>query len=92
MIIAVVSVAIIFNTFFAKQLPLVEGLCLILHVCGFFAILITLWVFSPHRSSKAVFTEFTNAYGWPSQGLACLVGITGPIFSLLGPDAAVHMC
>ena len=92
MIIAVVTIAIVFNTFFARKLPLVEGLVLILHVFGFFAVLIPLWVFSPRQPAKAVFTEFTNAYGWGSQGLACLVGITGPMYALLGPDSAVHMC
>lgn len=91
MIIAVVTVAILFNTFFAKKLPMIEGLILVLHLFGFFAILIPLWVFSPRNSAKAVFTEFTNDYGWPTQGVACLVGIIGPIYSLLGPDSAVHM-
>lgn len=91
MIIAVVTVAILFNTFFAKKLPMIEGLILVLHLFGFFAILIPLWVFSPRNSAKAVFTEFSNTYVWPTQGVACLVGIIGPIYSLLGPDSAVHM-
>ena len=34
--IAVVSVAVIFNTFLARKLPLLEGLVLVLHVFGFF--------------------------------------------------------
>ena len=75
----------------AKKLPLIEGVILIIHVFGFFAILIPLWVLSPRNTAHAVFTEFTNADGWPSQGLACLVGIIGPMYSLLGPDSAVHM-
>ncbi|KAK5165237.1 uncharacterized protein LTR77_009335 [Saxophila tyrrhenica] len=91
MIIAVATLAIVFNTFFAKRLPLIEGLVLIIHVFGFFAILIPLWVLSPIQPAKEVFTSFTSAYGWPSQGLACLVGIVGPMYSLLGPDSAVHM-
>lgn len=40
--IGAVSVGCIFNTFFARKLPLVETLMLILHVLGFFAILIPL--------------------------------------------------
>ncbi|KAK5687105.1 hypothetical protein LTS10_001242 [Elasticomyces elasticus] len=91
MIIAVAVVAILFNTFAAKKLPLIEGVILIIHVFGFFAILIPLWVLAPRNTAKAVFTEFTNADGWPSQGVACLVGIIGPMYSLLGPDSAVHM-
>jgi len=91
MIIAVAAVAILFNTFFAKKLPLIEGIILIIHVFGFFGILIPLWALSPRQSAQAVFTEFTNAYAWPSQGVACLVGIIGPMYSLIGPDSAVHM-
>jgi choline transport protein len=77
MIIVVAAVAILFNTFFAKKLPLIEGIILIIHVFGFFGILIPLWALSPRQPAQAVFTEFTNAYAWPSQGVACLVGIIG---------------
>jgi len=34
--IAVVSIAVLFNTFFVRKLPLVEGLVLVLHIFGFF--------------------------------------------------------
>jgi len=44
---ATISIAVIFNTLLAKKLPLVEGLVLILHVGGFFAILIPLWLVTP---------------------------------------------
>jgi amino acid transporter len=91
MIIAVAAVAILFNTFFAKKLPLIEGIILIIHVFGFFGILIPLWALAPRQPAKAVFTEVTNAYSLPSQGVACLVGIIGPMYSLIGPDSAVHM-
>lgn len=91
MVIAVAAIAILFNTFFAKRLPLIEGVILIIHVFGFFGILIPLWALGSRKSADAVFTEFTNFYGWPSQGVSCLVGIIGPIYSLIGPDSAVHM-
>jgi choline transport protein len=90
-IIAVAAVAILFNTYFAKKLPLIEGIILIIHVFGFFGILIPLWALSPRQPAEAVFTEFTNAYAWPSQGVACLVGIIGPMYALIGPDSAVHL-
>lgn len=91
MIIVVAAVAILFNTFFAKKLPLIEGFILIIHVFGFFGILVPLWALAPRQSAKAVFTQFQNAYAWPSQGLGCLVGISGPMYALIGPDSAVHM-
>ncbi len=52
MIIAVATLCIIFNTFFARKLPLIEGLILIIHVFGFFAILIPLWALSERQPAK----------------------------------------
>ena len=52
MIIAVAAVAILFNTFFAKRLPLIEGVILIIHVFGFFGILVrTKWKQYPNITS-----------------------------------------
>lgn len=64
---------------------------LIILICGFFAILIPLWVFAPRQSNSAVWTEFTQTAEWPSMGVATLVALTGPIYALIGPDSAVHM-
>jgi len=89
-VIAVTIVCCIFNTFLARKLPLVEGCVLILHVLGFFAIIIPLWVLAPRASTSAVFTQFVNP-GWSSNGVASLVGILTPTVSLLGSDAATHM-
>ncbi|KAL9527814.1 putative amino acid/polyamine transporter [Sphaerulina musiva] len=89
--IAAASVAVLFNTVFARKLPLLEGLMLIILICGFFAILIPLWVFAPRQSNSAVWTDFTQTAEWPSMGVATLVALTGPIYALIGPDSAVHM-
>lgn len=84
LVIAIACFSIIFNTVAAKQLPMVEGLVLILHVFGFFALLIPLWVLAPRNSASAVFTEFADNGGWGNTGLACLIGMLGPVFTLLG--------
>lgn len=89
-VIAIGCVCGIFNTFLARKLPLVEGCVLILHIMGFFAILVPLWVLAPRSSAKEVFTDFQNN-GWSSQGLSTLVGIISPTVSILGSDAASHM-
>lgn len=90
-IIAVAMFCVLFNTFLARQLPKIEVFMLWCHVLGFLAILIPLWVCGPHNSAADVFTKFTNSGGWSSTGLSCLVGLTAPVFSLIGPDSAVHM-
>jgi amino acid transporter len=98
LVIAVETICQAFNTFFYRQMPLVETLALVLHIAGFFAILIPPWVLgrpryasSPGQSASDIFFTFADGGGWGNAGLACLVGILSPIFSLLGPDSATHM-
>ena len=91
LVIAVSFFAIIFNTYLAKRLPLVEGIVLILHICGFFAILIPLWVLAPRSEASAVFGEFENGGGWSNVGLSVLVGMLSPVFAFIGPDSATHV-
>lgn len=92
LVIAITTFAIVFNTVLAKKLPLVEGFLLVLHVLGVFAIIIPLWVLAPTDNAKDVFTVFTNAGGWSSDGTATMVGLVSPVISLIGFDCAVHMC
>jgi choline transport protein len=88
---AVASFSVFFNTFLAKKLPLVEGIVLIIHVFGFFAVVVTLWVLGPRGDAAEVFTTFTNFGGWNSNATSALVGILAVMIPLLGADAAVHM-
>jgi len=90
-VIALVAFCVIFNTFLASKLPMVEGMVLILHVVAFFAVLIPLWVLSPRMPAKEVFGTITNLGGWSTPGLTFMVGILTPVYTLLGADAAVHM-
>jgi choline transport protein len=91
LVIAVAAFAIIFNSFLAKRLPIIEGIVLIIHILGFFAVLIPLWVLSPRNSASDVFIGLTNFGGWPTTGLSFMVGLLSPIYTLLGADSAVHM-
>ena len=84
LLISISFVAIIFNTVFVRHLPMVEGLILILHVFGFFAIMIPLWVLAPRNSAKEVFTEFTDGGNWGSTGLSTLIGMLSPVFAFIG--------
>lgn len=76
--------ALFVNTVVSRALPQVEGLILILHVLGFFAILVPLVYMAPHRSASDVFTTFLNGGGFETQGLSVMVGLVGPVFCLLG--------
>jgi choline transport protein len=89
--IAVAAYGVIFNTWMAKKLPLVEGIILVIHILGFFAILVPLWVLSPRLDAKTVFTSFNNGGGWNNQATSFMAGLTAGIGPLLGADASVHM-
>ncbi|ROW01003.1 hypothetical protein VSDG_02729 [Cytospora chrysosperma] len=91
LVIAITAFCIIFNTFLAKRLPLVEGTVLIIHVLGFAGVLIPLWVLAPRNSPSQVFSEFLNLGGWSSNGVSFFVGLLAPVYTLIGADSAVHM-
>ncbi len=81
---AAILFAVVFNTVISSVLPQIEGLVLVIHILGFFAILIPLIYLAPHGSGSEVMTLFFNEGDWPSQGLSFFVGLNGLVFSLLG--------
>lgn len=90
--IAAVAFAIVFNTLLAVKLPLIEGMVLILHLAGFFAIIIPLWIMAPRAPAHVALLEFSNNGGWPTTGLSAMIGLTTPLTALMGYDCSVHMC
>jgi choline transport protein len=79
------------NTYGAKHLPVLEGIVLIVHIFGFFCIIIPLWVLAPKAPASEVFGTFDNFGGWSSIGAACFVGSITATGSFAGSDAAVHL-
>ena len=90
--IAAVAFAIFFNTVLGTRLPFIEGLVLVLHVTGLFAIIIPLWVTAPIGNAHETLLVFTNDGGWPTTGLSALIGMTSIVGTLVGYDCSVHMC
>lgn len=86
LVIGVTSFGIAFNTIFARRLPLVENILMVLHVLGFFIVGFVLWILGPRADAKAVFTEFRNNGGWSTDGTSFLVGLNPLVVSLLGFD------
>ena len=72
------------NTYLARILPRIESLMLIIHVLGFFGVLIPLVYLSPHKSAHEVFTTFQNLGGWKTDGLSFFVGFTTAMTCFLG--------
>lgn len=81
---AVMIISLIFNTVLAKQLPNVERAMLVLHIIGFFAILIPLVVLAPHGSAHDVFAVFSNSGAFGTQGVSFFVGLVTSVFAFVG--------
>jgi len=88
---AVLSICLVFNTFFSRKLPLVEGIIVVLHVVGFFAVIVPLWVMGDRTTSDHVFTQFQDNMNWGSVPLAVIIGLTGAASTFIGCESGVHM-
>ena len=86
---AVVVLIYILNVWGAHSMPTINNLMLVLHVFGFLAIVITLWVLSPRNPAEVVFTQFSNGGGWSSTGLALMVGQISAIYACICMFASI---
>ncbi|KAF2269050.1 amino acid transporter [Lojkania enalia] len=83
--------AVMINSHTGRMLARFEGFILVLHLMGFFCILIPLVYFGPHGEPSDVFATFLNFGGWPSQSLSFLIGLPTSAAILLGADSSIHM-
>lgn len=88
---AVLIVTVILNTWGAKVLPMLETVSLFGHIGGFVITLIPLWVLAPKNSAHAVFAEVVNNGGWTNTATSCLVAQVTVLYCNLGSDCAVHI-
>ncbi|PGH20066.1 hypothetical protein AJ80_03716 [Polytolypa hystricis UAMH7299] len=88
---AIVLFCVFINTVVSFLLPKFEGLVLILHIVGFFAVLLPMVILGNHGNTKDVFATFYNEGGWSTQGLSFFVGLSGNAFAFVGTDGAFHM-
>ncbi|OCL03636.1 amino acid transporter [Glonium stellatum] len=91
MVIAVTIIVWFLNIWGSQAMPLIQNLMLVIHVFGFLAIVIVLWVLAPRNTAKVTFTQFTNDGGWNSIGLSLMVGQISAIYACICSDAAAHM-
>ncbi|KAJ6028294.1 amino acid transporter [Penicillium herquei] len=88
---AVLGICTIMNTCLGMVLPIVEIFILIIHVFGFFAVLIPLLYLGPRAKASAVFATSYELGGWNDVTLATFIGMKGAVAAFLGTDGAVHM-
>jgi amino acid transporter len=83
MVIAVTAIVWVLNIWGTKTMPLIQNIMLVIHVCGFLAVIIVLWVLAPRNSAKTTFTSFTNEGGWSTMGLSLMVGQISAIYACI---------
>ncbi|KAI2626988.1 amino acid transporter [Hypomontagnella submonticulosa] len=79
------------NSTTSRTLAKLEGLILVLHLAGFFGILVPMVYLAPHNEPSFVFETFYNNGNWPTQTMAFFVGFPTLATALVGADCAVHM-
>ena len=80
------------NVFVSGALPTIEVIVLVVHVLGFFGILVPLVYLTPaHNTARDIFTTFHNKGQWPTQALAFFVGLQGNALAFVGTDSVVHV-
>lgn len=83
MVIAVTLLVWVLNIWGSDLMPVFQNVMLVIHVFGFLAIIIVLWVLSPRASTTTTFTKFTNTGGWSSMGLSLMVGQISAIYACI---------
>ena len=73
------------------MLPKIEGFILVVHILGFFAIILPLIFFGRHENASKIFVTFLNLGNFPTQGVSFMVGIVGTAFPFLGKHYAWTM-
>ena len=82
---------VVVNTLLGRVFPHIETFVLVLHIAGFFAVLIPLVVLAPTGSPSFVFAQFTDVAGWNSNGLAWFIGLISSNLGFVGYDGPCHL-
>lgn len=87
-----IAVGLVVNTYLCRMLSKFEAAILLLHIFGFFVVLIVLVYLTPVKlPTEEVFGTFVNGGGWSSNSLSFLVGSIGSMYSFGGVDSAAHL-
>lgn len=84
--------AFFFNSALARLLPFAQGTVLVIHIVGWFVVLISIIAASSghHHTNDEVWGLWLNLGGY-SSGTSFFVGLIGPVFAFMGADGATHM-
>ena len=86
---AAIGFAVFVNAIIGRLLPRFEGFILVVHILGFFGVILPLIFFGPHQDASEVFLSFLNQKHLPTKGLSFMVGVVGTAFPFLGKYAVL---
>ncbi|KAF2245447.1 amino acid transporter [Trematosphaeria pertusa] len=78
---AIIALAVLVNTYLGRLFPSIESLAFLLHVVGFFIVLIVVVYLAPKTDPSTVFDNFINGGGFPTTAQSVLVW-TQPLTSV----------
>jgi len=70
---------------------MLQNVVMVIHIFGFIAIIVVLWVLAPHVDTNTALFTFTNEAGWSTTGLTLMIGQITSVAALASADAAAHM-
>lgn len=81
---AIIALAVLVNTYLGRLFPSIESLAFLLHVVGFFIVLIVVVYLAPKTDPSTVFDNFINGGGFPTTAQSVLVGSVPVMFGFNG--------
>lgn len=72
------------NTWGVRKLAMLENIFVTLHVAGFVIVLVAVAVTGEKQTAREAFLEFYDGGGYPSVGLAVMVGQVAAMWNVLG--------
>lgn len=81
-VLGVVVISGAFNIWFSNFFPLLNNISMVLHVMGFVAVVVVLWVLAPHAPAEQVLLNFTNEGGWSTTAMSLMIGQISAIAGL----------
>ena len=81
-VLGVVVVSGVFNIWLSNFFPLLNNISMVLHIMGFVAVVVVLWVLAPHAPADQVLLTFTNGGGWSTTAMSLMIGQISAIAGL----------
>ncbi|KAI0539679.1 amino acid/polyamine transporter I [Xylaria digitata] len=88
---AVILFSFSINICIGSVLAKLEGVFLVIHILGFFAVILSITIIGQPSNPEAVWDTWLNLGGWPTQGLSFSIGVIGSVVAFVGADGAIHM-